>query len=196
MKKVLFIAVISILLSGCGSDIDLVKNGTMNFNKTTTVGKVLDNWAACDSREWKSFKTKTGVRVVSFTCHQDDIKYGEDVKRFMLDNCEELESYCEIIEENPFLDLKSTDQVLEFTVNKDESFQIKKDAVLRFLWGNDRVLEEKMNASDLIKNVYENGLNDRGNEFTPFEFGMNNYYESIGFTKLVGDMYMLYQAAE
>lgn len=47
---------------GCGSDVDYVKNGTLNGFEQTTVGKAFDD-ALVDAK-WESFETEKGVRVV------------------------------------------------------------------------------------------------------------------------------------
>ncbi len=63
MKKVLFAIPLALALTGCGSDIDLVKGGVMEFNQTTTLGKALDNWKSCESREWE--KNRDRPRLIS-----------------------------------------------------------------------------------------------------------------------------------
>jgi hypothetical protein len=75
MKKLIFgfsMLLILVGLSGCGSDIDIVKNGTINFNETTTVGKALDNWSNCQQSKWESFKTNNEAIVVQFTCTENN----------------------------------------------------------------------------------------------------------------------------
>ena len=50
------------------SNISLVKNGIMEFDKSTTLGQALDNWDDCSDTRWESFTTKNGKEVVQFTC--------------------------------------------------------------------------------------------------------------------------------
>ena len=40
------------MITGCGNNTDLVKDGIMNFNKTITVGNAFDNWNDCKNSEW------------------------------------------------------------------------------------------------------------------------------------------------
>lgn len=53
MKKALLVAPIVMALASCGSNLDLVKGGIMEFNPTTTLGQALDNWKSCTKRDWE-----------------------------------------------------------------------------------------------------------------------------------------------
>lgn len=63
MKKLFLILSTTILLNGC-SDIDTVKNGTLNNYKSTTIGDAFDNYSYALKPKWDSFKTKNGQRIV------------------------------------------------------------------------------------------------------------------------------------
>lgn len=41
MKKIIFGASAALLLAGCGSNVDLVKDGVMEFDKSITVGDAI-----------------------------------------------------------------------------------------------------------------------------------------------------------
>ena len=70
MKKrtvpVVAYAVCSVLLfCACGnSDVNFVKNGTMNGYETTTISKAFD--ASFDETKWEVFESKKGEKVVQF----------------------------------------------------------------------------------------------------------------------------------
>jgi hypothetical protein len=58
--------VLSLLFCACGnSDINSIKNETMNGYETTTIGKAFD--ASFDETKWEAFESKKGEKVVQFT---------------------------------------------------------------------------------------------------------------------------------
>lgn len=65
-RNVLLFSLLLILMVGCTqSDIDIVKEGTMDAYQTTTVGAAFD--ASFDNPKWAEFEGKKGERVVEFT---------------------------------------------------------------------------------------------------------------------------------
>jgi ABC-type metal ion transport system substrate-binding protein len=70
-KKVIFLFItLIVLFTGCeDSSISQVKNGVLAFNKKITVGEALDNWDNCYKRDWETFETKNGIKVVNFKCY-------------------------------------------------------------------------------------------------------------------------------
>ena len=57
--------VLSLLFCACGnSDINSIKNETMNGYETTTIGKAFD--ASFDETKWEAFESKKGEKVVQF----------------------------------------------------------------------------------------------------------------------------------
>lgn len=115
MKKLLLAVPMTLALAGCGSDIDLVKGGIMEFNKTTTLGKALDNWKSCENREWEEFKTDNGVKVVQFTCQHKVEQFMSKAKSML---SKEDQARAE------HLDISSNIQTFQFTINKDKTFQV------------------------------------------------------------------------
>jgi len=69
---VLLIAVLTMVtvLTGCdklgGGDVSLVKTGYLDFDKSTTVGQAFDGYKFFTKKEWKSYKTDQGRKVVEF----------------------------------------------------------------------------------------------------------------------------------
>jgi len=54
-----------IALSGCGGDIDTIKNGTLNGYESTTIGKAFDNYSYKLTNKWDEFETNNGQKIVS-----------------------------------------------------------------------------------------------------------------------------------
>jgi hypothetical protein len=51
------------------NNINLVKNGILNYDKSLTVGEAFDNWKACNKNtSWTSFQTDNKRKIVQFTC--------------------------------------------------------------------------------------------------------------------------------
>ena len=60
------------LFTGCNtSPVEQVKNGTLNDNKSTTIGKSFDNYQYFISPEWKYFETEQGKKIVQFEATVD-----------------------------------------------------------------------------------------------------------------------------
>jgi hypothetical protein len=66
MKNVAIAGILTaaILLSGCRSAINKVRNGYLEYNRTTTVGQALEH--SFSNGKWKSFTTDKGVTLVEF----------------------------------------------------------------------------------------------------------------------------------
>jgi hypothetical protein len=124
--KVYISLIICMLLAGCGSDIDKVKKGFLGFNKTLTVGQALDNWKSCESKDWKSFTSDNGVRVVDFTCHHKTEDYFSDLKSYMSKSDRKHPTYIDIVDHT---------QTFQFTLNKDDTFQINAVSV-QYTWSD------------------------------------------------------------
>ncbi len=61
-----------LLFTGCKtSPVEQVKNGLLNDNKSTTIGKSFDNYQYFISPEWKYFETKQGKKIVQFEATVD-----------------------------------------------------------------------------------------------------------------------------
>jgi hypothetical protein len=66
MKNVTIVGILAavIILTGCRSPISKVRNGYLEYNKTTTVGQALEH--SFQNGTWKSFTTEKGVTIVEF----------------------------------------------------------------------------------------------------------------------------------
>jgi uncharacterized protein YcfL len=158
MKKLALLSVMCIAIVGCGSDTNKVKNGILDFNKTITVGQALDNWKSCESRNWEEFSADNGVKVVQFACNHKVKEYVEKLKSY---------SVSEINKGAIYLDIVSYNQKFQFTINKDDTFQIH-NVSSEMHWedgeklsnGNQEAMEELQMAYTNKKSMDESELND------------------------------------
>ena len=79
MKRLSFtlLGVLTLLLAGCSKTdpIMLVKNGTLDFDKSVTVGNALDNYKYFSNQSWRSFVDDQKRTVVEFTALFDYNKF-------------------------------------------------------------------------------------------------------------------------
>jgi hypothetical protein len=66
MKNVTIVGILAVvsLLTGCRSAINKVRNGYLEYNKTTTIGQALEH--TFSNGKWKSFTTEKGATIVEF----------------------------------------------------------------------------------------------------------------------------------
>lgn len=149
MKKILLATTLTIALSGCGSsDTDLVKSGTMQFNKTTTLGQALDSWKSCNQQSWNEFKTENGVRVVEFTCSHKVNKYMKKAKSLL-----SKENQAKADQ----LDITSLTHKFQFTLNQDDSFQIN-NVESKTIWADGKSLTDAVKPMEQLESAYKNEL--------------------------------------
>ena len=93
--SILLLFMAGIICISCdGGDINLVKNGAMNFDKSTTIGKVFSSYPYFSNREWKSFEDTQGRKIVEFTAdvNFEGLMGEENVERLKtMDNDDQLE---------------------------------------------------------------------------------------------------------
>jgi hypothetical protein len=148
MSKFFISAVFCTLLAGCGSDVDKVKGGTLDFNKTITVGQALDNWRSCESKEWRSFSSDNGVKVVEFTCRH---KVGDFFAK--LKNATTSEDGKERI----YIDVVNNTQTFQFTLNRDDTFQINAVEV-QTTWADGSKFKDAQKPVESLEVAYKNEL--------------------------------------
>jgi len=149
--KVLVIGVfLSLILIGCSnSDIDSVKNGVMNFNKTITVGEAFDNWNDCEDSKWDAFETDNHIHVVEFTCEKKGVKeYMNKVKSFLPKKEQAKASY---------LDIKSAKEIFQWTINKDNTFQID-NVQTETVWSDGKKYSASQDPMEQLESVYNNKI--------------------------------------
>jgi len=149
-----------VMLSGCGNDIDAIKSGVLESNKTTTIGQAFNNWQSCQKTSWESFKTDNGTRVVEFTCDQKIKPYFDKINNFLLANKQ--------IKDPKTVDLTSLKQTFQFTLNKDDTFQIQ-NISSQITWSDGRILRDNINDYSIIDSIYKNEMS-----FNPNDLNGNN----------------------
>jgi len=80
--NLLCVCILAIGLAGCNSPIDSVKNGVLELDKSTTVGKAFDNYSCFKKTSWSEIKTKQGQVVVEFNGILDLTKAFSDYDNF------------------------------------------------------------------------------------------------------------------
>lgn len=61
-------------LSGCSSEIDVIREGRLELLPEYTVGQALDNRKLCESTDWSIIEDERGRDVVRYTCDFKDIE--------------------------------------------------------------------------------------------------------------------------
>ncbi len=115
--RLMVILVMSIMLTACGSDIDDVRSGKMNFNTNMEIGDALDSWDDCSSSKWSSFESKNGKEVVEFKCvkanTKDFFKNGVEILIIGESSDSTAESNANL---KKIWDIKDVTQIFQFTV--------------------------------------------------------------------------------
>lgn len=106
MKKLLtflFTLATIISLAGCGN-VSLVKDGTLEFDKSLTVGQAFDNYKYFKSVDWEEITTDNGKKVVQVSAMVDFDAHpsGEEWKK----------------------NIKDMKYIFQFTINQDDTFKI------------------------------------------------------------------------
>lgn len=152
MKRFIFgilTAMLMLGLSGCSDNTSLVKNGIMNFNKTITVGQAFDNWNDCENSEWSSFETDNKTPVVQFSCEKKGVnEYMSKVKSFLSKKEQNKASY---------IDIKSITQIFQWTINKDDTFQID-NVQVETVWSDGKRFSDSQKFMEQLKSVYNNEI--------------------------------------
>lgn len=61
-------------LSGCSSEIDVIREGRLELLPEYTVGQALDNREICQDTDWSTIKDKKGRNIVRYKCEMKGIK--------------------------------------------------------------------------------------------------------------------------
>lgn len=169
MNRMWFVAPVTMVLAGCGSDLDLVKGGVMEFNKTITLGQALDNWKSCEQRSWEEFKADNGVRVVQFSCQHAISQYVEKLKSLLSAEAQESASH---------LNIASNVQTFQFTINQDGSFQID-NVQVKTTWADGTSFEDPQEPVEQLQIAYSNKFNFDENLLNAITAGQLSYVFSI-----------------
>lgn len=125
-----YVGIFSIMDSG---DVGIVKNGTLAIDKNITIGQAFDNYSHFKNSEWQSFETENGRRIVQFD--------GE----FKLPESDNLEFTRMVL-------------IVQFTINKDDTFKVQAVEV-RLTLKNGQEVKQPMaseNLAQTLKSIYHN----------------------------------------
>jgi hypothetical protein len=115
MRKIILVIGLAfgIALLGCdkakdlvSSDVSLVKNGTMEFDKSLSVGQAIDKYRYFKSTKWEAVKTDNGRRIVNVI---GDL----DISRYPYLNSDNTPT------------IKSAFIKFQFVINQDKTFEMK-----------------------------------------------------------------------
>jgi hypothetical protein len=170
MKKMLAVSLFILALSGCGSDTDKVKNGILEFNKTITVGQALDNWKSCENRSWEEFSADNGTKIVQFTCQHTVSEYMNKAKTYVPE---------EVKNGALYLDVASNLQTFQFTINKDDTFQIH-NVSIEMVWADGEKSESQQAPMEQLEMAYANKINFDPKEINEATAGQLAFYMKLG----------------
>ena len=180
MNKFFLVATTLMMLNGCTkTDIEIVQSGTLDFNKTTTVGKALDNWQSCESKMWSQFETNSGVQVVEFDCVLKTTEYIKKIESLLNQQKKDesngetpppaapLEGAYVQTQDAPSaeqpsnlalgfsaaLDISAISMVFQFTINKDGTFQIH-NTQQEFMWADNTIFSQPQQPVETLTEVY------------------------------------------
>lgn len=110
--SIIIVTVLSTSMFGCdkvksvtGGDVSLVKGGTLEIDKSLTVGQAIDNYKYFKKTKWESLKTDNGRRIVQ-------VKSDIDTAKSPTMNPEKLPQ------------LKSAQIQFQFKINTDNTFEV------------------------------------------------------------------------
>ncbi|HCG6498397.1 TPA: hypothetical protein NKQ41_003301 [Vibrio parahaemolyticus] len=180
MNRMVWGAMFVALLSGCDSDVDIVRDGVMDFEQRTTLGKVFDNWDSCKSSNWEAFEADNGVRFVEFSCSHAIKSHFSSIKSFLSEDEKNAEE----------LNVTSYTETFLFSLNLDETFQLD-TVLLTEKWGDGNYLITQYTApasTGLLKRAYKNKLalypkSDKFSSRNALEHYGNRYYQAKKFTE-------------
>ena len=146
-KSLLVVMLAFTILVGCTNDIETVKSGVLNFNKTITIGNALDRWQSCKYQWWQEFESDSGIRVVEFVCDHEISRYFNKIKSFLPD---------EEKAKSDHLNVLSIVQTFQFTLNLDGTFQVN-SVFSEFAWlDGSRQEVSYEEVADKLEDAYDN----------------------------------------
>ncbi|SHN51982.1 hypothetical protein [Desulfovibrio litoralis] len=150
-------------LAGCSdSNIEVVKTGSMNFDTSTTVGNVLDNYPYFATTTWKSFEDAQKRQIVEFNGTLNHIemlqnfikdlsqdKNGETGLALMLMGVPSTQHLVKAMENpNNLLHSGKWTVMIQFTILPDNRFNIS------YVGFEDADGQHEKSNIDLVKSIY------------------------------------------
>ncbi len=139
MKKQIGLAlIVSVIITGCGSDnIEKVRNSRSLNNDIYVIKDILDTRKSCKDVEWHEFEGDKSIKIVEYICHIDT---SEDVKKFN----EIIDTYKDVGK----VELKEYN---EFVSNKHKKLADLKEKLEKF---KVMVTEEKQKGNGYADSAY------------------------------------------
>ncbi len=128
--------VLMLVMVGCGNkEVSIVKEGTLDFDKTLTVGKAIDNYKYFKKVDWKLEQSENGKRVVVVSGDLEVEKILNEFRAFGKDKNISLIDVLSTVQSlnNPgglsmvpdiLPEVKSAKLEFEFLINTDNSFKL------------------------------------------------------------------------
>jgi len=133
---------------GCskfGGDVELVKTGYLDYDKSISVGQAFDGYKYFSSKNWKTLKTEQGRRVVEFNGIMD--MNNPDIK-------ERIDLGIKQFNKKRFTGLRT---VVQFVVNGDNTYKISALSLVGTLEDGKTEKEANwMTPEYVIKQIYSN----------------------------------------
>jgi Fibrobacter succinogenes major domain (Fib_succ_major). len=136
-NKILKLAIslgVAAVISGCNSEIDMVKNGTLYGHQETTVGKAIES--VFGEVEWNYFETDKGVRVVEAKGYPGKQMFIGNKSYARYDEKKLIEKYC--LSPKKFvmqfmLHMNSNDFELSYC-GSEEGNSVKCDGIIDYIY--------------------------------------------------------------
>lgn len=122
-----------------GSNVSLVKNGYLEFDKSITVGQAFNHYAYFKNVEWKSFTTENGRNIVQVNSFMDLDKHptGKQLKE----------------------QINSWEVIIQWRINSDNTFEIQYYG-LKIIKKNGELKEQKLDdpigLMNNLREIYNN----------------------------------------
>ena len=135
---------VMVILAGCSEDdIEIVKKGHLEFNKSVAIGQALDGYKFFAKKEWQPIKSQNGARMVIFKADMTP-QYVKEIN----EACK-ADPHHKKVERQKW--------AIQFTVNKDNTAHISGTQTLNIL--ADKAGKKVGNLSELLmQSVFKNEL--------------------------------------
>jgi len=148
MKKLNYVLIFCMLIIGIlgcdkiiGGDVSMVKGGTLEFDKSLTVGQAIDNYKYFKKTGWEAIKTDNGRRVVNIKAVIDTDKHPTINSK-----------------QNP--NLKDVEFQFQFVINQDKSFQLSWCGIAVTKTDGSKIEPEQnanlLTCTNTLKGIYKN----------------------------------------
>lgn len=157
MNKFTF-TLLALFLTACqNSNITKIQEGFLDFDKSVSIGYVLNAYKDCKNLTW-SFETQKGKDFVSAKCDITDITkeaLEKDEQRLKSKNHLITADYIKIFKDN-FEVFKNLTQNFVFIINKDGSYNLDRIEMMAHFKNGSEIVLYANNKSALMNRIYQN----------------------------------------